>query len=55
MTVNCSDVVEFSDQASAVQRGRIEDLTGEYEDLEREWKELNQTDVKLFSSSFFLP
>lgn len=32
------------DQASAIQRGRIQDLSEEFEDLEREWEELNRTE-----------
>ncbi|GAA5936726.1 uncharacterized protein JCM15063_001968 [Sporobolomyces koalae] len=41
------DLVElksYQDQATEVQRGRIEDLQGELESLEREWREMNQTE-----------
>ncbi|GAA5876455.1 hypothetical protein JCM16303_003541 [Sporobolomyces ruberrimus] len=34
----------YQDQAMAVQRGRVEDLQGEHEELEREWRELCETE-----------
>ena len=40
------------DQATEVQRGRIEDLRGEFQDLETEWNQLCQTQVKKKHSLF---
>ncbi|GAA5898264.1 kinetochore-associated Ndc80 complex subunit NDC80 [Sporobolomyces salmoneus] len=34
----------YQDQAMSIQKGRIEDLQGENEELEREWRELSETE-----------